>query len=342
MKISELYLQLLATPAAARLQRMVSPVARSASKLDLVFVTPPPTAPAWILDGICREIAARLPGIRTALHPLGTPLPPAQRYFFSHFHFFISSLRRLSPVHRAESYIFATHLEAEKYGVPDALVAKMLGRATLSFCMNQALLETLVALGTPRDRLTTLVGASSAALFQPHVRTADGKVGFCSAFYERKSPQTVLEIVRAMPHRRFLLLGRGWRNYSRFPEMQALPNFEYVEAGYGDYPGYYSQMSVFVSVSQKEGGPVPLIEAMMSNVVPVASHTGFAPDVIEHGRNGYLFPVGGDVAGICSLIDRAFDLGTDIRPTVAHCDWDPYTARVARSMRLQFGDKAPS
>src|SRR6185295_387974 len=98
---------------------------------------------------------------RTTLHALGPPLPPARHYFFSHFAFFIESLRRLSPAQRARTYVFATHLEADKYGIPDALVAKLLARATRVFCMNEALLRNLAALGTPADRLTTLVGASS-------------------------------------------------------------------------------------------------------------------------------------------------------------------------------------
>jgi glycosyltransferase involved in cell wall biosynthesis len=340
MNLNQLYLKLLCTGTATRLQRLVSP--QAGGELDLAFVTPPASAPAWILDGICREVAARLTGVRTAIHSIGTPLPIASRYFFSHFMFFIDSLRGLSPVHNAESYVFATHLEAEKYGVPDALVAKLLARATLVFCMNQRLLETLARLGVPRNRLTTLVGACSAGTFKPHQRDIDGKVGFCSAYYERKSPGTVLDIVRAMPHRRFLLLGRGWRNYSRFPELAGLQNFEYVEPSYAEYPGYYAQMSAFVSVSLKEGGPVPLLEAMMSNVVPVASRTGFAPDVIEHGRNGYLFDVGASPSEICELIDRAFTLMTDVRATVVQCDWEPYAAQVARDMRLPAAVNPPS
>jgi len=224
MNLKQLYLTILSTAAAARLQGLASP--RAGGELDLAFVTPPASAPAWILDGICREVAARLTGVRTAIHSMGTPLPIASRYFFSHFMFFIDSLRGLSPVHNAETYVFATHLEAEKYGVPDALVAKLLARATLVFCMNQRLLETFARLGVPRSRLTTLVGACSANTFKPHERGIDGKVGFCSAFYERKSPGTVLDIVRAMAHRRFLLLGRGWRNYSHFAELAGLQNFE--------------------------------------------------------------------------------------------------------------------
>ena len=30
---------------------------------------------------------------------------------------------------------------------------------------------------------------------------------------------------------------------------------------------------------------------MMSNCVPVASKTGFCPDIINHGQNGFLFDI---------------------------------------------------
>ena len=54
------------------------------------------------------------------------------------------------------------------------------------------------------------------------------------------------------------------------------------------YPDLYSKMDVFVSPSILEGGPVPILESMMSNCVPVASKTGFCPDIINHGQNGFL------------------------------------------------------
>jgi glycosyltransferase involved in cell wall biosynthesis len=335
MNLNRAFLHVLAQPAYGAVQRRIARSRQPAtSPLDVVFVTPPANAPGWILEAICREVAQRLPGSRTRLVPLSKELPAADRYFFSHFMFFFDALRNLSPVHLARSYVFATHLEAEKHGIPDDLVAKLLKRATGIACMNNALLENFARRGVPRDKLFTLIGAASRHEFQPHRRTADGLVGFSSAYYPRKSPHLLLEIVRSMPHRRFVLLGRGWTEYGRFSELVALPNFEYVEPRYSEYPAHYSRMSVFVSVSQKEGGPIPLIEAMMSNVVPVASLTGFAPDVIRPGTNGFLFPVDARAPDICALIDAAFGLGADIRATVEHCDWDPYSERLARAMEL--------
>ena len=124
----------------------------------------------------------------------------------------------------------------------------------------------------------------------------------------------------------------GWNNYARFGEMQQLSNFEYLEAAYHDYPTFYSQMDVFVSPSTLEGGPIPLIEAMMANVVPVASRTGFAPDIIRHGENGYLFDTSAPPEVVCELIERAFVLKGDIRSTVLAYSWDRFAENVVASM----------
>ena len=37
-----------------------------------------------------------------------------------------------------------------------------------------------------------------------------------------------------------------------------------------------------------EGGPVLILESMMSNCVPVASKTGFCPILLIHFQNGFL------------------------------------------------------
>jgi glycosyltransferase involved in cell wall biosynthesis len=137
-----------------------------------------------------------------------------------------------------------------------------------------------------------------------------------------------------MPHRDFLLIGRGWQAYDRFPELSALPNFQYSEAPYDAYPELYAQMDVFVSPARLEGGPIPLVEAMMSNAVPVASRTGFAPDLIRHGENGFLFDTEAPTAVICDLIEKAYSLQGDIRATALHCSWDNFAQGIQDRMAI--------
>jgi glycosyltransferase involved in cell wall biosynthesis len=181
--------------------------------------------------------------------------------------------------------------------------------------------------GLPEDKTAVVLGAADPELFRFHER-GNGQIGLSSSFYERKNPDSLLEVIKLLPHRDFLLLGRKWNQYALFEEMKALPNFTYVRAPYRDYPDIYSTFDVFLSMSSLEGGPIPLIEAMMSNAVPVASRTGFAPDLIRHGKNGFIFDLDASPERIAKLIEAAFDLHANVRKTVERYSWENFSAAI--------------
>jgi len=63
-------------------------------------------------------------------------------------------------------------------------------------------------------------------------------------------------------------------------------------------------LDVFLLMSDHEGLPVALLEAMGHAVVPVASRIPSGnPEVVEDGRNGFLVPVG-DIGGFADRIER--------------------------------------
>jgi glycosyltransferase involved in cell wall biosynthesis len=72
---------------------------------------------------------------------------------------------------------------------------------------------------------------------------------------------------------------------------------------------------------------------MMSNAVPVASRTGFAPDLIEHGKNGYVFDLDAPAERIAALIEKAFELEGDVRETVEQYSWDAFSSAVVKLAR---------
>ena len=111
-------------------------------------------------------------------------------------------------------------------------------------------------------------------------------------------------------------------------ELLGLPNFRYVEAPYDEYPKYYRAMDVFLSAAAVEGGPIPLLEAMMSNAVPVAAATGFAPDLIEDEKNGFLFPPGAPVATVAALVESAHSVQVNVRRSVEHFTWDRFASQA--------------
>jgi glycosyltransferase involved in cell wall biosynthesis len=310
---------------------LTTPFRVPAPKTDLVFVVPKQQS-GWILEAIAREIACRFRGT-SGVHNRLTGLPAAKAYFFVHY----SSLPvafKLNPAlwHR-KVFVWYTH-PRDDFGIGEEELLFVLGRSTRIFCTCTAFVSLLRGKGISAERLSCVLGGADPSLFLPHKRRS-GKVGFSTAFYARKAPERILEIVRRMPHRRFLLVGRGWQQYERFEELSALLNFEYVEAAYQDYPALYEQMDVFVSPALLEGGPIPLIEAMMANVVPVASRTGFAPDLIRHGENGYLFDTDAPTELVCDLIERAFLLEADIRSTVLDYSWDRFAENVLSLMGFE-------
>jgi glycosyltransferase involved in cell wall biosynthesis len=304
-------------------RRLAGP--RPSPACDLVFVMHSWWEP-WILHGICREIEGHS-GLRCVFHlwPGDTLPPPARAVFVSHYSLFPSLLKADPALWSVPTLVLYTH--PDDHGIPEGELFWALGHATAVVTICTLFRDHVIARGVPRDRTAVVLGGADPALFPPH-RRGSGAVGFSSAYYPRKAPDRVLEVARGLPHRRVLLIGRHWDQWERWGELRALPNFTYVEAEYAEYPALYRQMDVFVSPSLLEGGPIPLLEAMMSNVVPVASRTGFAPDLVRHGQNGFLFDVNAPGATVNALVEQALVLAADVRGTVAHLSWARFTREL--------------
>ena len=165
------------------------------------------------------------------------------------------------------------------------------------------------------ERARVVLGGADPEQFLGHER-GDGVVGLSCSFDERQNPDRLLELMRLLPQRRFHLIGHKWEQYALFEGMRALPNFSYLTVPYPQYPEQYRKFDVFLSMSPLEGSPRPLVEAMMCNAVPVASDTGFAPELIRHGENGFLFDVDAPAPTLAWQIEAAFQLKCDVRATV--------------------------
>ncbi|BAY48236.1 glycosyltransferase-like protein [Scytonema sp. HK-05] len=296
---------------------------------DLVFVVLD-LAKGWILEAICREIATYFPG-KYCFHYSESSLPPSKAYFFAHYSFVPVCLKQNPSIWGSKIFVWHTHPRSDLNIGNDELIYA-LNKASKVICMCSQFARLLISQGVNSQKVTYILGAADPEIFQPHQRH-NNAIGFCTAFYYRKEPDRIFNIIKMMPHRKFILLGKGWEKYQKFPEMKALPNFSYIEAPYSDYPKYYALMDVFVSPAKLEGGPIPLVEAMMCNVVPVASKTGFSPDLIVHGENGLLFDVDSSIEKICELIDKAFEIQTDVRKTVEHLSWKNFSLEFQKLLK---------
>jgi glycosyltransferase involved in cell wall biosynthesis len=308
---------------------------------DVVFVVNV-SSRGWILEKICRVIAEQSGMHWTIIYTersdrVTAPLPLARAYFFSHYKLYVGSLARHPQISSAQRFIWFTHPDFEKFTAEDVSFA--LGHATGVFTANAAHREFLITLGVAPSRIHTVLGGASPESFRTKIR-GQGAIGFVGAYYERKNPKLMLEVMRRMPEHRFILLGPSpsevenhallWANSPMHRELSALSNLELVEAKYADYPAFYDRMDVYVSLSKLEGGPIPLIEAMFANAVPVVTRTGFAEDIVRDGQNGWLLDLECSVTDVVSRIENAVaDQITDIRTTAQGLSWAAFGRTIA-------------
>jgi glycosyltransferase involved in cell wall biosynthesis len=329
-----------------RLYRLQHAVARwrdglarppSGAAYDVCYVVAPQNR-GWILDRVARELAAANPHRRVIVSESGA-LPDARTYFFTHANLFLREMGWRGRAGRTRA-VFVTH------AFPDHLdeVASGLRGAHLVVCMNSSVRDALLERGVPLARTQVAIGGVDADQFTPGPRPRPRRVLLSSGFYDRKAPDALLALVRALPAEPFLLVGRGWKRWSGFEALSSCANFEYVETGYEEYPAHYRRCDLFVSLSSLEGGPIPLLEAMHADLVPVVSRTGFAPDVIEHGRNGFLFDPGVPIDVIAALLEAARARPFDVRSSAAEYTWAAFCSRVnsALDRLLEPGPPPPA
>ncbi|MBS8262803.1 glycosyltransferase [Roseibium polysiphoniae] len=290
-----------------------------------VFVTHQNTK-GWILDAICREIGSRQPDPwKVVYNP--PKLPESENYFFSHYSLYLKHWRKnKTDICGKKTFIWHTHPREDSPEEIQELVTAFNEATKIIFACSEHY-RLWVERGMNPDKGALILGGADPELFKHHERK--GKVvGLSSAFYQRKNPDLLYALVKQRPDWEFILLGRNWEQYRKFDELRNSPNFEYVTAPYSEYPEYYSRFDILLSASKIEGGPIPLLEAMMSNVVPVSSKTGFAPDLIRHGENGYLFDIDAAPADVVKLIELALDLKTDVRATVIDYSWNNFAKQI--------------
>lgn len=299
---------------------------------DLVFVN---TEKGWILEGICNHIARYFPG-KCYFHDSLERIPKSKAYFFSHYSLFIASIHRNPNIIVGKSLVFYTH--PRSIGISENKVIRVLRRSEKVISMNSENKEMLIKKGLNSNKVSVVIGGADEDFFIERQKQASSYpcFGFClrynsrNIYKDRKNYDLIFEIIKKVDFANVILLGENWRAYENFDLMNQLSYFTYIESEYKNYPNIYNLMDVFVSVSKLEGGPIPLLEAMMCNVFPVVSKTGFAPDIIRDGENGFLFDPEATPSTIISLIKKATKKSINIRESVQDYTWRKFSLEIQR------------
>lgn len=276
----------------------------------------------WIFGAKVRRLSKKSAlNASTHYHDKLRDLPDADGYFFIYQNYFCRCIRSKPSILNKRNIVMFTHPNWDKK-YSKTHVVWCLNKADYVICLNSEIKTYLAKIGVRPEILKVLHIGTSSKFFYSHQR-GSGDVGFCSSFHKRKNPKLIYDIVKNMPHRTFHLIGQNWDNYEGFQDIKNLPNFIYhKEIAYEKYPDMYNKLDVFISPSLLEGGPVPVLEAMMSNCVPVASKTGYCTDLITHNENGFLFEVDATYKEVLPLVEKAFKLNVDVRKTVLPYTWE--------------------
>ena len=296
---------------------------------DLCFVTAPQNK-GWILDRICKEIgkvadeAGSFCDYAYRLHLL----PQASAYFVSHYSLVPQIVMLNKHIKLDDIVVFFTHTSSDlKEFIPYFNACRMV-IAECQFYYNE-----LISLGVKEDKLTWIPEGSDPEMFKPHERTGGGAILFSGSYRRRKNFDQLLEIARECQNHKFIFVTRMLDIWEKAGILCSLPNVEAIhDASYNKYPEIYSKCDVYLSCSTVEGGgPNSMIEAMMSNIVPVVSDVGNAGEFIVQGYNGFVYPVGSSTSKVISLIDKAYSLkpdGSDIYETVQSFTWREFSSNV--------------
>jgi glycosyltransferase involved in cell wall biosynthesis len=253
----------------------------------------------WILDRIAHEVVKQA-GKNSQVVYFPSELPDTDAYFVTHFSLVPSVTKLLKRREKTVGFWY-TH-------PPSTLRGKLLLFQALHHSDIVISMSTVHISGPAfrlfKNRVRVEIPGVDLHRFKPH-RRGIGKVGFCSAYYERKNPEMILNIIKTMKDEEFILVGSRWEKWEKWDELISRSNLNYVDLPYEMYPSVFEEIDIFVSTSKLEGGPIPLLEALASNSYPVVTDTGFARDIITDKSKGIVLSVDAPVEDYCEAIRLA-------------------------------------
>lgn len=276
----------------------------------------------WILDGICKEIVTNLDKhVKYFKSNLLNKIPSSKNYFITHYTALYPFYCTNKDAFKRNVFVLYTHDYYEDLNQRKRSLFCM-NMCKKIFCMNSNTKRKLITEGISKDKILTVYGGADPTLIKTKNRKSK-IIGIISNCNERKNPQLISSIVSDLDNQNFKVVGKGWKEILKRFNNVVIHNHDYENIN-----NIYSDIDVFLSASTIEGGPIPLIEAMFSNAVPVVSNTGFCSDIIKHEQNGYLFETNSSKGEIISLLQRALNHKGDIRKYAEHLTWQNFSQKI--------------
>ena len=297
----------------------------------------------WILGNWIKEVKLRHPhdfklwwipsiyaGKRKLEKYIRFPIPKAKAYFFSYPTIFRFYLEKNPKKFTNNSLVLYPHNEPEMGSVSEQVNLLNKAHKVYFYCKQDA--ENLASSGLKSEKIVIANCAiDNDCVFDNKEIREEKTIILASKFGPRKGAELLPAIIKKLPDWNFIVMGRGWGNFLKQEKLLNVPRLTYVQFNKKNRSKYFSKAKIFLSLSNLEGGPVPLIESMALGVIPISTSTGFAPEFIKDGINGYLLPLLPDSDLIVSKIISVDKLSESPEFSVAHLTWDRIT-------RLTYSD----
>jgi len=219
-------------------------------------------------------------------------------------------------------------------GLPGAgSMAAYLRHATRVVALNRAAIAELQDMGFSREQIVHIPNGVDTAHIPPitqHRIEGPVRVLYVGRLYPTKGVRTLIAAIAlcgrigSLSQWRLTLVGDGPQRPVLVQQVRALSLTDHVEfAGQvDDVVSYLHQAHIFVLPSNSEGIPNALLEAMAAGLPCVATDNAGNAQVLTHGEDGLMVPVGDEMALARALIKLGIDealrarLGRQARRTV--------------------------
>ena len=291
----------------------------------------------WILGNWIKEVKLRkpknfklwwVPSIYAGKHKVEKfirfPIPKANAYFFSYPTIFKFYYEKKPKKFMNNSLVLYPHNEPEIGSMIDQVDLLNKAYKVYFFCKQDA--DKLMANGLTYEKIVVANCAIDIdCVADNEVIRQQNTIVLASKFGPRKGSELLPGIIKKLPNWNFVIMGRGWDHFLKQEQLLKSRNLTYVKFNKKNRSKYFSMAKIFLSLSNLEGGPVPLIESMALGAIPICTNTGFAPEFIMDGVNGYLLPINPSSDFVVSRITSIDKLNVLPNIAVSHLTWDRIT-----------------
>lgn len=300
----------------------------------------------WILGNWIKEITTRHPE-ETQIHWIASvfsgkkwwerlvrfPIPEYGAYFFSYPSIFETYIKTNEAKYKNKSIVNYTHNMDELGSLRHQ--AQVLNKAySVHFnCSRDS--EKLILNGLNERKVRIVYGAvDDDCKLVPGIEREPKSILLASKFGPRKGLEILPDLISELTDWKFLILGRGWQKFLKNSGLSEKPNLEYHHFDKKSRNVLMSRASVFLSLSNLEGGPIPLLESIQMGLIPIATDTGFARDFIKNQHNGFLLsnpPTTREVRNAIISLAKIKSISND---SVKQLNWDRLAEIVMSDARM--------